>query len=146
MRERVAQTINSMIFCCGTMCSLYKVVYSYLYWFCIVVSIPLMIMHLNKRQKVSSAKIDLPGQGCGLQIFASTGAPSAEQSSPPNFGEGLIQHRCLYCIPPSQLFVQVEYDDHSPYPPWTDKNIHNIYIYISIETRYALTKGYRNNN
>ena len=66
-------------------------------------------INLNTQTK----NLYLLGHPCVLQTIASTGAPSVEQSLPPNAGVGLLQQRLLYIIPPPQLFEHCDMSVHA---------------------------------
>ena len=45
--------------------------------------------------------------------------PLSEQSVPLNCGEGFVQVRVFFIIPPPQVALQGDQEDHSVYPPLT---------------------------
>lgn len=66
----------------------------------------------------------LLGQGCELQSFVSTAAPSSAQSLPPFCGAGLVHVRVLFCIPPPQVAEHSSQALQAVKLPFTGKRYH----------------------
>ena len=61
--------------------------------------------------------LKLPGHSFSSQVRFSLIGPL--QYLPPYLGGGELHFLSLYCTPPPQDTVQIEYSDHFPNPPFT---------------------------
>ena len=74
---------------------------------------------LNKVLAYKKGHLTLPGHLVRKQERWSVAGPIARQSSPPNWGAGLVHWRCLYWIPSPQVLEHSVQLDHAVYPPGT---------------------------